>query len=243
MRYASILLWLVTSTAGAANWQQIGDPDPNGGVVLVDAADITDVKGYRRAWLKSVYTSNQPIPDEYRRGGARTYRRLDELSIFNCSARTSAAVEFHWHGADGIRVADFRNEQLKFRPVPPASREEQVLETVCTAELAKERVPSEEQPKMTRPVNPIDYYPAGSIRRNEQGEPMVRVCVDQNGKLLRAPEIVESSGFPELDGAGIEVARTSRYFAGTKDGIALPESCLEFKVTFRLASGRRKPLD
>jgi len=89
--------------------------------------------------------------------------------------------------------------------------------------------------KMKRPVNPDDYYPPGSIRREEQGSPAVQACVGPTGKLLREPVVTESSGFPELDGAAIKVARDTRYAAGTDErGTALPESCLKFKVKFTL---------
>jgi protein TonB len=88
--------------------------------------------------------------------------------------------------------------------------------------------------KMTRPVNPDDYYPPGSIRREEQGAPVVQACVGSNGKLVREPVVTDTSGFPDLDGAAIKVAKATRYAAGTENGSALPESCIKFKVKFVL---------
>ncbi len=88
--------------------------------------------------------------------------------------------------------------------------------------------------KMTRPVNPDDYYPPGSIRREEQGSPVVQACVGPNGRLLRDPVITDTSGFPDLDAAAIKVAKATRYAAGTEGGSALPESCIKFKVKFVL---------
>src|SRR5262245_54408485 len=88
--------------------------------------------------------------------------------------------------------------------------------------------------KMTRPVNPDDYYPPGSIRREEQGSPVVQACVGPSGKLLREPVVTDTSGFPDLDGAAIKVAKATRYAAGTENGTALPESCIKFKVKFVL---------
>ncbi len=88
--------------------------------------------------------------------------------------------------------------------------------------------------KMTRPVNPDDYYPPGSIRREEQGSPVVQACVGPNGRLIREPVITDTSGFPDLDGAAIKVAKATRYAAGTDNGSALPESCIKFKVKFVL---------
>jgi protein TonB len=88
--------------------------------------------------------------------------------------------------------------------------------------------------KMTRPVNPDDYYPPGSIRREEQGSPVVQACVGPNGRLLREPVVTDTSGFPDLDSAAIKVAKATRYAPGTEGGSALPESCVKFKVKFVL---------
>jgi TonB family protein len=84
----------------------------------------------------------------------------------------------------------------------------------------------------TEAANPMDYYPNAAQGRGEQGAPIVMACVGADGKLLREPEITESSGFPELDAAAIKVAKASRYAAGTENGVALKESCIKFKVKF-----------
>jgi TonB family protein len=84
----------------------------------------------------------------------------------------------------------------------------------------------------TEAANPIDYYPKAAKRRGEQGAPIIKVCVGADSKLLREPEIAESSGFPELDAAAIKVAKASRYASGTENGVPLPESCIKFKVKF-----------
>ena len=88
--------------------------------------------------------------------------------------------------------------------------------------------------KMTRPANPDDYYPPGSIRREEQGSPVVQACVGPKGQLLRDPVVTDTSGFPDLDGAAVKVARATKYAAGTDAGSALAESCIKFKVKFVL---------
>ena len=88
--------------------------------------------------------------------------------------------------------------------------------------------------KMTRPANPDDYYPPGSIRREEQGSPVVQACVGPKGQLLRDPVVTDTSGFPDLDSAAVKVAKATRYAAGTDGGSALPESCIKFKVKFVL---------
>jgi protein TonB len=88
--------------------------------------------------------------------------------------------------------------------------------------------------KMARAANPDDYYPPGSIRREEQGSPVVQACVGPNGRLLREPVVTDTSGFPDLDGAAIKVAKANRYTAAMENGSAVPESCIKFKVKFVL---------
>jgi hypothetical protein len=41
--------------------------------------------------------------------------------------------------------------------------------------------------RMMRPANPEDYYPPGSVRREEEGSPTVLACVGLTGALLREP--------------------------------------------------------
>src|SRR5262245_10651198 len=88
--------------------------------------------------------------------------------------------------------------------------------------------------KMARAANPDDYYPPGSIRREEQGSPVVQACVGPNGRLLREPVVTDTSGFPDLDGAAIKVAKANRYTPASENGSAVPESCIKFKVKFVL---------
>ena len=88
--------------------------------------------------------------------------------------------------------------------------------------------------KMSRMANPDDYYPPGSIRREEQGSPVVQACVGPNGRLLREPVVTDTSGFPDLDGAAVKVAKANRYTPALENGSAVPESCIKFKVKFVL---------
>ncbi|MEO8019374.1 MAG: energy transducer TonB [Pseudomonadota bacterium] len=86
--------------------------------------------------------------------------------------------------------------------------------------------------KMKAAADADQYYPPGAKRREEQGSPVVQACVGANGRLVRDPVVTETSGFPELDGAAVKVARASRYSPGTDNGAALAESCVKFKVKF-----------
>ena len=63
---------------------------------------------------------------------------------------------------------------------------------------------------------------------------MVQACVGPKGQLLRDPVVTDTSGFPDLDGAAVKVARATKYAAGTEGGSALAESCIKFKVKFVL---------
>jgi protein TonB len=86
--------------------------------------------------------------------------------------------------------------------------------------------------KMKSAVDPDQFYPPGAKRREEQGSPVVQACVGPNGRLVREPVITETSGFPELDGAAVKVAKANRYTPAMEAGTALPESCVKFKVKF-----------
>src|SRR5688572_2039824 len=86
--------------------------------------------------------------------------------------------------------------------------------------------------KMKSAVDPDQFYPPGAKRREEQGSPVVQACVGANGRLVREPVITETSGFPELDGAAVKVAKANRYTPAMEGGTALPESCVKFKVKF-----------
>ena len=94
--------------------------------------------------------------------------------------------------------------------------------------------------RITRPANPGDYYPAESAKRQEEGAPIVKVCVGPTGNLLRDPVVTHSSGFPALDSAAIRLAKSTRYAAGTdENGAALAESCIEYSVKFKIQATHR----
>jgi TonB family protein len=242
MRYVWIALMFMASVAHAEDWQQIATLDSNGGVLLFDAAGVTEVKGFRRAWFKAVYASDQPLPEKYHASvpaNFRSYRSERTLRYFNCAERTGAVMRYYWRDADEKSGGYFYQELLTFSPAPSGSPDEQMLKTACDfagafadPKAAKLQLPGPPPARMVRPVNPDDYYPSGSRRRGEQGSPVVQACVDASGGLVREPVITDTSGFHELDEAAIKVAKATRYAAGTKDGVAVAESCIKFKVKF-----------
>ncbi len=68
---------------------------------------------------------------------------------------------------------------------------------------------------------PEPVYPALSRRLGEQGRVILRVLVGLGGDPERI-EVLQSSGFPKLDGAAREAARKSRFRPYVEDGKATP---------------------
>jgi periplasmic protein TonB len=79
-----------------------------------------------------------------------------------------------------------------------------------------------------------DYYPAQSIRAEEQGAAIVEVCVGADGRIASNPTVARSSGYRRLDGAAVVWAREAlRFQPATREGVAVP-ACKSFRVNFTL---------
>lgn len=78
-----------------------------------------------------------------------------------------------------------------------------------------------------------DYYPAASIRLEEQGTVVIKTCVGPNGKLAETPSVVTSSGSARLDEAAVKLAKAARFTPGTVDGSPSTD-CLSTRVRFEL---------
>jgi TonB family protein len=235
MRHVLITLLFMASQAHAENWQQIANLDSTGGVLLVDTTSIDRENEIRNAWLKSLYTADRPIPDSYRdvAPGARSYRWELSLGHFNCAERTAAVSQLILYSADGQVVAKLVDPGApKFHEVAPQSIGGLMVQAVCASSSTPDAQATTGLVRITSIANPDDYYPSGSRRRGEQGAPIVRVCVGPSGALLREPEITDTSGFPDLDGAAIKVAKANRYAPAVRGAAAPPESCIKFKVKF-----------
>jgi TonB family protein len=235
MRHILIPLLLTASTAHAETWLQLANLDKNGSAMFVDTSSIDRDSEIRKARFKFVYTADRPIGSGYSdvAPGVHSYRWELKLGHFNCADWTTANSQSTLYNADDQAVGNITVDPstLTFQKVGQQTVGGVLLLAVCGSSTVR-ALPGPEAANMTRGANPVDFYPQGSMRRAEQGAPMVKVCVAPSGKLLRDPEVVESSGFRELDAAAIKVAKASRYKAGTKDGEPLPESCIEFKVKF-----------
>lgn len=235
MRYLSVALLFAVSTAMAQSWQEVSVLESDAGVLFVDASDITEVKGYRRAWFKWDYATDQPVPGEYRESvpKAKKYRWALSANLFHCTKRITALAEQRWFSFKDKELGVRRADALSFAKVESGSMDQRMLEAVCSSESVRSNEPLEEQAQMTEAPEPKAYYPEGSVRRGEEGTATVKACVDSTGKLLREPVVTVSSGITEIDRAAIHVARDSRYRPGVREGKALPESCADVPVTFR----------
>lgn len=80
-----------------------------------------------------------------------------------------------------------------------------------------------------------DYYPAASRRLNEEGKPVVHVCIGASGKLAQPPTIATSSGSARLDEGAINLVKAgARYISpGTEDGKPV-DACLDVRIVFQL---------
>jgi TonB family protein len=235
MRSVVVGLLLVASAAKAETWQQIAKFESKGSVMFLDTAGMTRAGRHRLARLKLVYDSDQAIPDTYgdRQPNALTYRWDTNDYDLDCSQRTVALSQSILHSADDQVVGriDIPKRARRFLMVHPGTAVENIFETVCSWGEAREGIKGAPT-QVTSAANPVEFYPAGSIGRKEQGSPIVKACVGPDNQLLGEPIVTNSSGFPELDAAAIKVAKATRYAAGIANGKPVKESCIKFKVKF-----------
>jgi TonB family protein len=80
-----------------------------------------------------------------------------------------------------------------------------------------------------------DFYPSQSIRMDEEGMSVVRVCVDPKGKLTSNPTTAGTNGIARLDEAALQLARagSGHYRATTEDGRPV-SSCYPVGIRFQL---------
>ncbi len=66
--------------------------------------------------------------------------------------------------------------------------------------------------------NPPPAYPPQSVRLGEQGQVLLRVFIDTDGRASQA-EILRSSGFERLDQVALQTVRRWRYVPGKRAGV------------------------
>jgi protein TonB len=77
-----------------------------------------------------------------------------------------------------------------------------------------------------------NYYPEAARREGQEGRAIIKICVNQLGKIDSA-DVATSSGFPELDEAAIKVAKAYRFKPATSEGKPV-SSCPTLPVKFEL---------
>ena len=63
-------------------------------------------------------------------------------------------------------------------------------------------------PGLTRPIRPA--YPAGARQRKEEGDVVLQLSIDAQGRVTAA-SVAVSCGYPELDAAALRAARKARF--------------------------------
>ena len=96
------------------------------------------------------------------------------------------------------------------------------------------RTPLRMNPRSQQP-NLDDYYPAASKRLGEEGIAAVKVCVDDNGRVVSAT-LSRSSGADRLDEAAVKVARVYKLIPPTENGKPVA-GCGDLPVRFKLTGG------
>jgi len=86
--------------------------------------------------------------------------------------------------------------------------------------------------KITFQPDVNDYYPEVSRRNNEEGRPVVKICVNATGKI-DSVDIATTSGHPLLDEAALKVAKLMKFKPATSEGKPVL-SCPTLPVKFVL---------
>jgi protein TonB len=134
---------------------------------------------------------------------------------------------------------------LKERPpIQVVAPEVSITIPVETAPITVAKPPPPPPPVVVRPPPPgtpvqvtfrpdiSNYYPEAARREGQEGRAIIKICVNQLGKIDNA-EVATSSGFPELDEAAIKVAKAYRFKPATSEGKPV-SSCPTLPVKFEL---------
>jgi periplasmic protein TonB len=78
-----------------------------------------------------------------------------------------------------------------------------------------------------------DYYPPTSIRMNESGSAVIKLCAAADGSVAGTPSLEKSSGSSRLDEAAVKWGLHVRMKPETSDGKPIG-GCVPLKVTFVL---------
>lgn len=189
----------------------------------------------RRAALTAAPRAEKLAPNASGEGWTVSLAAYDELRecaanvIGNCrGVRRAAYLNASNQGAEYLRCqlavdhrvfalgTKFTNQRETLLP-PGSTRRlyvgsvgdvgEQDLTVSCKviAGLAADVATSKCRVTTTGVPSVSDFYPAGSKRRNEEGRVVLSIWMDQKEGNPALVELKESSGFPELDQAGVKM--------------------------------------
>jgi periplasmic protein TonB len=85
------------------------------------------------------------------------------------------------------------------------------------------------------PKYPQDRYPRASIRNKESGRPVVKICISATG-AVQSVDVAQSSGYPRLDAAALDIAVDYVFAPAMREGKAVPV-CLPYGIEFRVGTG------
>ncbi|MCX7036813.1 MAG: energy transducer TonB [Proteobacteria bacterium] len=114
------------------------------------------------------------------------------------------------------------NVSDKPQPPPPPPRVVEAPRNIVSAGLRK----GASQPDSE------EYYPPSSKRLSEQGNVVVKSCLDDKAKITEVT-VQEASSFPKLDEAALKYAKALRYAPATENGKPIA-GCFAFRVKFQL---------
>ncbi|HTY92701.1 MAG TPA: energy transducer TonB [Steroidobacteraceae bacterium] len=88
-------------------------------------------------------------------------------------------------------------------------------------------------PQQLNKLDPANFYPPTSIRMEEQGTVVIRVCWGADGKVSGTPTVDKTSKSSRLDEAAVRMGTQVRMKPGTVDGKPI-EGCSTMPVKFVL---------
>jgi protein TonB len=175
--------------------------------------------------------------DEARRRLGERFSELDEQQrrrLADDEARRERQRAEAAAAADARREADQARQQAETR-----AREQQAAARAA-APAAPTPAPA---PAARRPAEIVDAaidwsscrrpgYPAGSVRRGEEGVVVIAADLDASAKI-RQTRVAQSSGHEALDRATLEAVGKCRFSAATEDGVAKPATA-QVRFTWKL---------
>lgn len=81
--------------------------------------------------------------------------------------------------------------------------------------------------------NTEDFYPPVARRLGIEGATNVQVCVDERGRMVNKPTVLQSSGDARLDQGALQVAQAGKYARSARGETFVP-NCYAFRIIFTM---------